>query len=213
MKYILIALFVITSVTGFSQSEQNFNKFSVEIGGGLQGPFAPRQGVNLTDYVAFRQFEVAGRYMFDRTYGLKAHYAFNGWRNPDFRSQTYTFHRVGIEGVANITNLLGVDYPLRGNFSLLLHGGGGITFARPYTVSGTDHMGNLMIGLTPQVKLSERVSLFGDFTTVFNFRQHYQYDGKVYQIPYEKGTTGSFWDVSIGIMVNIGKEAVHADWF
>ena len=55
--------------------------------------------------------------------------------------------------------------------------GVGVTFAKPETISGTEHIGTATIGLTPQVKLSERISLYSDIAFAFRFKQHYGFDG------------------------------------
>jgi OOP family OmpA-OmpF porin len=38
-------------------------------------------------------------------------------------------------------------------------------------------MGNLMAGITGQIKLSNRVALTGDFTTIIHGRQNLTFDG------------------------------------
>ena len=73
-----------------------------------------------------------------------------------------------------------------------------------------DRVGNLLAGVTLQVKLSPRVSLYGDYTIKGNFRQDTGFDGlDVNGWPNRphvmKGT--------IGLSVALGKKAAHADWY
>ena len=211
MRYIVIALFLF-SLAGFAQSDKRYNSWSVELAGGIHAPISPTNGIQRSKYVALRQFEISGRYMFDQTWGLKGHYSFNGFRNPDAKEMTLAYHRIGLEGVSNLSNLLDVDYPLREHFGLLLHAGVGITFANPHTTKGTDHLGHIIIGLKPQVKLNERFSLFADVSGVVNFKQHYDYKGVLIDKNY-RAENGLFMNFSLGVIMSIGNKKYHADWY
>lgn len=216
MRYILIALFLY-SIAGFGQSEsktseKEYNLWSIELGGGIHTPISPTKGLDLSKYVALRQFQVSGRYMFNQKYGLKAHYAFNGFRNPDANEMTLDYHRVGVEGVANLAQVFDIDYRIRERFILLAHAGVGITFANPYTTKGTDHLGHIIVGLKPQLKLSDKFALYGDVSGVVNFKQHYDYNGVLMHENY-KAENGFFMNFSVGVIMNLGKKEFHADWY
>ncbi len=214
MRYLLIA-FLLFSLNGFGQFAQldkRYNSFSVELGAGIHAPIAPTKGIQRSKYIALRQFEISGRYMFDQTFGLKAHYSFNGFQNPDAKEMTLNYHRIGIEGVANLSNLLNVNYPLREHFGILFHTGVGITFADPYSTKGTDHLGHIIMGVKPQVKLSEKFSVYGDVSWVVNFKQHYDYNGRLMNSNYD-AENGFFMNLSVGVIMNLGSKKYHADWY
>src|SRR5690606_36035967 len=120
---------------------------------------APNDGISRSKYIGFKQFQLSGRYMFTEKFGLKGHYAFNRFSNPKNSEMGMTFNRVGLEGIANVGKLLNVGFHLRERFGLLFHTGAGITFANPAAVSGTDHIGNILVGFTGQIKLNESFTL------------------------------------------------------
>jgi OOP family OmpA-OmpF porin len=144
--------------------------------------------------------------------GVKAHYAFNRFSNSKDSDMGMSFNRVGVEGVANVGKLLNVSFHLRERFGLLFHTGAGITFAKPSSVDGTDHIGNILVGFTGQIKLNENFTLLGDLTYVANLKQQYAYDGELINGNYDP-VPGSFVNLSFGIMYNFGFEKYHADWY
>lgn len=60
---------------------------------------------------------------------------------------------------------------------LLGHAGFGLGFGESDNFSGTDRMGNFIAGVTGQIKLSNRIALTGDFTTILNAKQNRTFDG------------------------------------
>lgn len=210
-KYLGIILLILSGSLVAAQ-ETKFNSFSLEITTGVHVPLAPGKGISRSKFIAFKQFELAGRYMFTENFGAKAHYAFNRFENPDDHEMGISMNRVGLEGVANVGKLLNVDYRLRERFGLLFHTGVGITFANPSSVVGTDHMGNFLVGFTGEIKLNESFTLLGDMTYVRNFKQHYAYNGELLNANLD-AEPGGFVNVSIGIMYSFGENKYHADWY
>lgn len=209
-RALLLGVFLIFTVSLMAQ-ESNFNRWSVELTTGVHVPLAPNQGISRKKYIAFKQFELAGRYMFTEKYGVKGHYGFNRFANPKDTKQGNTFHRVGVEGVVNVGKLLNVDYQIREYIGLLFHTGIGVTFASPESSSGIDHMGNLLVGFTGQIRLNDSFTLLGDMTYIHSLKQHYSYNGQPL-IPFD-ATPGGFVNVSVGIMYNLGEGKYHADWY
>ena len=211
IKTYLLSLFLLFGAALFAQ-ESNFNRFSVELTTGVHVPLAPNDGISRSKYVAWKQFQLSGRYMFTEKFGVKGHYGFNGFSNPDDSEESLTFNRLGLEGVVNIGKLLNVNYRIRERVGLLFHTGAGITFAKPSSISNSEHIGNFLIGFTGQIKLNNRFTLLGDMTYFSNFKQHYAYNGELLDPDFE-GQSGSFVNVSIGIMYNLGEGKYHADWY
>lgn len=209
-RTLFLAVFLILSASLMAQ-ESNFNRWSVELTTGVHVPLAPGQGISRKKYIAFKQFQLAGRYMFTEKIGLKGHYGFNRFADPDNTKMGVTFHRIGLEGVLNVGKLLNIDYRFREHLGLLFHTGIGVTFANPESTQGTDHIGNFLVGFTGQVKLSDSFTLLGDMTYIGNMKQHYAYDGQPL-VPFE-ATSGGFVNVSVGIMYNLGENKYHADWY
>lgn len=205
--YLFVIFLFISGV--LSAQETNFNRFSVELTTGIHIPFSPKNEITNSDYIAFNQFQVAGRYMFSQKLGIKAHYAYNHFVNSNNSDEGVNSSRVGLEGVANVGKLLNMDYTIAERLGLLLHAGGGITYSKPLINGGVERMGNLMAGLTAEVKLSERFALLADATYVANFSQHYDYNGAILR---PKTNSGGLMNVSLGIMYSLGSKKMHADW-
>lgn len=209
-KYLpLFILFI--SAFGISQEiEPSYNRFSLEATTGIHIPFSPDDFISRSDYISFGQFQVSARYMITQKYGIKAHYAYNGFRDKNDKNLKNDYHRLGLEGVVNIGKLLDVNYRIREKIGLLAHSGAGLTLSKPNT-GGTDRIGNFLVGLTGEVKLSERFTLLGDFTYVVNFKQHHSYNGV--PLPNSEPTTGGYGNISIGLMYALGGKKIHADWY
>lgn len=196
-----------------SASAQNgrYNHWSTEITAGVHLPLAPNEGVSTSEYIAFKQFQLAERYMFSEKLGIMGHYAYNRFADPNDSEMGISMNRFGIEGVANLGKVFGLGYRTAEKVGLLLHTGLGITFANPSSVEGTDHQGNILVGLTGEVKLSRRFTLLGDLTYVHTSKQHYTYSGQLLDPDYE-AQPGGFVALSVGIMFDFGEEKYHADW-
>ena len=206
-----ILLILLAFAGKLSAQEINYNRWSAELTTGIHVPFSPKEGVARSKYIDFKQFQLSGRYMFSEEFGLKGHYGFNQFANRKNHKEKLEMHRIGLEGVANIGKLLNVDYRVREKVNLLVHSGLGISFANSPAETGTDHTGNILVGLTGEIKISNRLTLLTDATYIANFKQHFGYNG----IQFENGNskTGSFLNLSIGIMYSFGKKGIHADWY
>lgn len=207
--FILLLLLILGG--SLAAQEDNFNRFSVEVTTGIHIPLSPSNEIANSDYIAFKQFQLAGRYMFSDKIGLKALYGFNQFADPDQSDNGISFNRIGVEGVVNVGKLLNVNYTIRERLALLAHGGAGLTFAKATSQKNTDHIGNILLGLTAEVKLSNRLSLLTDATYIANIRQHHYYNGVA--LPNGNYETGSLINLSVGLMYSLGSKKIHADWY
>ena len=210
-KQFCLLMLLLATISVTAQSDK-FNRFSAEVTTGVHVPLAPNYGISRSKYIVFSQFQISGRYMFTDKFGVKGHYGFNGFSDPKNSNMKLGLNRLGLEGVANLGKLMNVDYRLRERFGLLLHTGVGVTFAQPSSVDGTDHMGNILVGLTGQIKLNDSFTLLGDMTYIANLKQQYAYNGELINANYDP-EPGSFVKVSIGIMYSFGERKYHADWY
>jgi OOP family OmpA-OmpF porin len=207
----LLTLFLLCNVNVFAQG-RDYNQFSVAISTGLHVPLSPGDGISRSKYIALKQFQLSGRYMFSKRVGIKGHYGFNHFADPNNKDLAVTFNRVGLEGVVNVGRLLNVDFHIREKVGLLFHTGLGVTLANPTGSTGTDHIGNILAGFTGQYKISNEMAIMGDLTYIGNIKQHYGYNGASLNAG-EKGTSGGFVNVSVGIIFNLGEQKYHADWY
>lgn len=211
IKYSICTIVLFISSFAHSQQE-NFNRLSVELTTGIHIPLKPEAGIARSKYVGFKQFELGARYMFSEKFGVKGHYGYNNFSDPDNLSRGILLNRFGLEGVVNIGKLLNVNYNIREKFGILVHAGPGITFAIPESNENVDRMGNLIAGITGQIRLSERFTLLGDVSHISNFSQQYGYNGVLLDAN-SSSNTGSFLSISFGLMYSIGSKRHHSDWY
>ncbi len=213
IKILSISAFLLIGITVSAQTyERPYNQWSIEAQTGYHVPVTPNNFVKLGDYNGiFQQFQGGIRYMINDTYGLKAHYSFLKFENKDLPG-SIDFNRVAIGGVANLWKVANIKGDFRNTFGLLFHIDAGVTFARPSTVGGTDHIGNIMGGFMPQVKLSKNFAVYADVAYQANIKQHYSYSGNLLDPSYEHKTGGLF-NFSLGLTYSFGKQDNHADWY
>jgi len=75
----------------------------------------------------------------------------------------------------------------------------------------TESDGGFLLGITPMIKLSEKLLLTADFTVLTNVRQHLNWDGST--SAQENNLSGLLYSTSIGLTFYLGKNENHSDWF
>jgi OOP family OmpA-OmpF porin len=218
MKNILLTLtFALALNTMSAQTETvekkpiDFNQWSFELAGGFNKPQRPMTPGYSTSVVSPYTVDLGVRYMFNNKFGLKADFGFNSLTAKDesinFDSKYY---RVDLQGVANLGRMMSFETWTK-TIGLLGHAGFGLSFLeRKDPTYVKDRMGNFMVGITGQIKLSERIALTGDFTTITNAKQNVAFDGS--SANNINGFNGSLFTGTAGITVYLGKNAKHADW-
>lgn len=207
-KYILI--FVLFGLFGYSQS--NYNNLSLELSSGYTGAVNPYLTRYKSGFSGLNNINIAGRYMFSEKVGVRLEYVNDRFvTSSDSKVGTY-FNRFGAQLVYNLGKDLDLMYITNETFGLLTHFGGGFTFSKPVGKNFTERIGSLVMGITPQVKLNNRTALFADISSVFNFKQHYRFDGSLISENYVP-TTGFHYNFSLGLMIYIGEEKLHNDWY
>ncbi len=208
----------------FGANAQEFDKWSLEVGGGFNKPMAPLGPDFLSPTLNLGHIEFGARYMFNEKFGLKLDYGFGSMREAQGNdSQSLPFDtkyfRMNLQGVANIGRIMNFESFTR-SFGLLLHGGAGIGRVNPEENlfnDFDDDVYTIMFGLTPQLKLSKNIALVGDISTVLNGRQTVTWDGSTAIRPSTDngfyGANGTWWTGTLGLQFYLGKSEEHADWF
>lgn len=200
---------------------QEFNKWSLEATGGFNKPMAPMTGGYLSPTLNLGHVDFGVRYMFNEKFGLKLDYGLGSFKEVDGESPSFDtkYNRFDLQGVANIGRVMNFESFTR-TFGLLLHGGAGIGKVSPQENTFNDFDDNVytfIFGVTPQVKLSERVALVADISTILNGRQTVTFDGATAIRPEIDngfyGANGTWWTGTIGLNFYLGKAEQHADWF
>ncbi|MAP81090.1 MAG: cell envelope biogenesis protein OmpA [Aequorivita sp.] len=216
MKKIILPLFIFTTLFAFGQEEQSFdyNKWSIEVAGGLHKAERPFAAGYYTDTPSFGQVSLGTRYMFNHRFGLKLDLGYSTLKEDDgslpFKSNYY---RVSLQGVANLGSILKFE-TWTNTIGLLGHAGAGYSqFSpkEPVDFENNDNMLNVVAGITPQIKLGDRVALTTDLSVVGNIRQHNTWDGT--QPNLSRGFDGLKVNFSAGLTFYLGKHEKHADWY
>jgi OOP family OmpA-OmpF porin len=215
------------------QFNRGFGRLSLEASGGLNA-LMPTIGSSIvssrldgysTSRISPFHVDLGARFMINRFVGLKANVAYDqvcpGWRIggrdmtkvSDFKGHYYG---VDLQGVINLGQVL--RFPeFSGRLGLLAHAGGGYRAFKldkklaPGTfVDGIkrDNIITLTWGITPMVKLTDRVTLMLDFSQVYLGKQQTQLDGT-------KGNhgvvDGLIHNYTLGFSVNLCKKP-SIDW-
>ncbi|SHJ16322.1 OmpA-OmpF porin, OOP family [Mesonia phycicola] len=205
------ALIGLTMQAQEEEKETGYNKWSIDVGGGLNESSRPyAEGYYSPTFGAWNA-DLGVRYMFNDKFGLKANAGINdiseGEGVPEFSTQ---FYRASIEGVLNLGSILNFR-EWTNRINLLAHGGGGMAMIKfDDATFDDDYMTIVTAGITPQVRLSNRIALYADLSIVGNINQNYTWDGQ--EETENLGFDGLLTNASIGINVYLGKHKTHADW-
>jgi len=226
MKKIALPLLLATLATGSLQAQDmqvtttstttnvdnGFNKWSIEVGGGINKPFRTFTPGYRTDRANFFTVDLGTRYMFNNKFGLKLDFGYNRFVNndetPEFES---TYLRGDIQAVINLGRVLSFE-DWTSTIGLLAHGGGGVyrLSSNDDAFEGEDWGANLIGGLTAQLKLSRSIVLTADVTGVVNGFQNKNFDG--FSNNRGKTVDGAVLNGTLGLTFYLGKHEQHADW-
>lgn len=215
MKKILLITSMMAASCLFVQeaSAQDYNKWSIEAAGGMHKPVRPMAKGYYTDTPSFAQFSLGTRYMFNNRFGLKLDLGYNSFNEGDGSSAYKSnYYRGTLQGVANLGSILKFE-TWTNSLGVLLHAGAGYSQLKPKEPidrANTDQMLNFIAGITPQVKLGNRVALNLDASIIGHVRQNYTFDGT--KKTNTRGFNGYFTNFSAGLTVYLGKHEQHADW-
>lgn len=178
---------------------------------------------NVVSHFTINNFDLGARYMITPKFGLRANFGYSKFSDNNnslpYETSQLTF---ALQGVINAARIL--DFKQDSRFGLLGHAGiqvGSLTsktkemvdpvlgqMPNPY-LDKTEYHGGFVAGITPQYRISSKLALFADLSTVFNYRQHMNWDGTRTSRPdlYSKTT-----NLSLGLSISIGKDNIHGDW-
>ncbi len=208
MKYGTTLGVLLSFCFAFGQ-DTTYNRFSVDAQFGLNNPVEPMAAEY--DAATLNLFHVGlgFRYAFNTKFGLRLGGGYDQFQEragtPEFSTDYY---RVSLEGVANLGNIMDFQSWTR-RIGLLLHAGPGYSILNGDEMDA-NHILHGSIGLTPQVRLSERWNLYLDATTIVHIYQEYTYDQTERNL--NRGVDGYLVNLSLGLQYNFGRNERHADW-
>ncbi len=230
-KVIFIPLVSLFTLFSYSQNESKekkekdpFNHWSVELNVGQNKPLRPFSTGYFTSkpntyfyFNGIEHYDLGARYMFSNLFGLKVDLAYDEIKNQsgsgslDFYLKQY---RLGFQGVINMSRLLRFE-SFTNRFGILAHGGFQFSKLKPQigvNQNLSEDNGGIILGLTPQYRLTNWLAITGDFTYINNLRQHFNWDGTY--SPDTNNLTGSIYNTSLGLTFYLGdKNKTHADWY
>ncbi|WP_433834417.1 OmpA family protein [Flavobacterium anhuiense] len=213
MKKIVMTLAFALALTGVHAQTENsngYNKWSIDLGAGFNKPQRPFSDGYSTNTISPWTGDLGVRYMLNNKFGLKVDFGYNSFTSKgntiDFDSKYY---RIDLQAVANLGRIMNFE-TWTNTIGLLGHAGFGYAQLRNDNFKGADEIGNFIAGVTGQIKLSNRVALTGDFSTILNASQDRTFDGAY--VSDNRGFSGLVFNGTVGLNVYLGKNTKHADW-
>lgn len=215
MKKVMLTFVFALAFTGINaqnktEKELDFNKWSLELSGGFNKTQRPMSEGYFTSTPSPYVADLGVRYMFNNKFGLKADFGYNNFTGKnnslDFDSRYY---RADIQAVANLGRIMSFE-TWTNTIGLLGHAGFGLAQLEDQNSALKDRMGNFIAGVTGQIKLSNRLILTGDFTTIINTNQNSTFDAT--STVNSRGFNGILFNATVGLTVYLGKNQKHADW-
>ncbi|HLW63040.1 MAG TPA: OmpA family protein [Flavobacterium sp.] len=216
-----ITLPLIAALLGVSnmnaQEGTPYNKWSIDINGGLTKPSQPMSPSYYGDtFFGFVHADAGVRYMFNNKFGVKADFGYDymksGENSDYFRTKHY---RASLQGVANLGRIMNFEEWTR-TLGLQAHMGAGYSWMEPgkdETLFDKDQMGHVILGLTGQVRLGNRVALNADFSMINTVRQNRTFDGASDVADANRAFNGTFYNATLGLSFYLGGNEQHADWY
>lgn len=205
MKSKIFFCIVLTFITlsGFAQKQEG--QYSLEATYG--GSFASKPSIS-----GFGHYDFGVRYMFEPNWGIKFDFGHDTFRNDETPEQGVDYTRLSLQAVHNLGRTLNIPKVTGGAVNALAHAGLGISVSKSTQQKTKDNMGNLIVGVTPQIYIFQDMSLQLDFSYVVNLLQHFDYDGTYRFEGAPKSFTGGHATASIGIIYYLGKRHSDYDW-
>lgn len=213
-----------------------YNKWTIEVVAGQSKgtkPYSQGYYSSNPDKVLgafkFNSYGLAARYMFSPKFGLRVGGTLDRFENiPGSKPFETEQLRFDVQGVVNAARLFNIEEQL-GRLNLLIHAG--FVYARftPKLDTGidtdlqltgeaggvsnegfTENNLGVMIGFSPEVRISKKFSIIADFSTIANFRQHFAWDG--HYSNRDNNLAGQMIAGTIGLTYSFGSDELHGDW-
>jgi hypothetical protein len=222
-KLIFSAIFASAFVTLSAQTEPvkkinpEFNKWSIELAGGFNNITKPMTDGQTTALASPFVADLGVRYMFSNKFGLKADFGYNNFKDAGISGEyDLRYYRTNLQAVANLGRIMNFE-TWTNTVGLLAHTGFGLGFLEnskggAYIQSNNEKV-NFIVGITAQIKLSERIALTADFTTIRSASidpTATPFNPVVSGV--QRGFNGEIYNGTVGITVYLGKNEKHADW-
>lgn len=206
-RLVIIALFGSPTIAA---QVSDFDPLSLEIQLGFNNAVKPFATGYEVQNPGFYHAGLGIRYMFNPKFGLSFQTAFDQIEgNVSALPFSTSYLRLSAEGVINLGNVFRF-YDWTNRFGLLLHTGGGYSSMKEKSSDfAYDQMTHVFLGITPQIRLNNRWSIFLDATSVVNMYQSRTFD---FSEPNDqREENGKLFSFSMGVRLNFGS-GTSGDW-
>ena len=210
MKTLLFITTILISSICLSQ-EKTMNNLSIDYNFGVNKPTSKLTDGYSLKTINFFHTDLGLRYMFNNKCGVKLDVGLDNFKssinNYNFNSK---YLRFSLQGIINVGSLIGFN---NSKFGLLLHGGAGTASLDSNVIrigKPADDMINVIIGLTPQFRITNKIAVNIDLTYISNIYQDHRFD--YHSLSTSHGFDGNIFNASIGLSYYIGKNEKHFDW-
>ena len=211
--------------------EDMYNKWTIEAGVGQARGMRPySEGYSSSNpntvlgSFDLNTYNLGVRYMISPKFGFKFDGSYDKFENSsDAASKPFEVEqlRFQLQAVVNASRLLNLEEVIN-RFGLLAHGG--VTYGRvtpkldtgydpvagPSNAGFTENNLGLVFGVTPQFRILNRLALYLDVSTIYNFRQHFAWDGHYSE--QEDNLQGQMLTGTLGLSYSFGSNNLHGDW-
>lgn len=180
----------------YVSSFDSINRWSIDLNvGQAKGirPFSPGYYSSETNVfwgkIQANHFNLGVRYMFSPIFGVKGTFGYDDLKriksnySLPFEMQQMSF---AFEGVVNAIRLFNAQKQL-GRFGLLFHAGveaarmtsktADVATPRDHNYGIYEYNGGLLVGVTPEFRITKRLVFLLDVSVLNNYRQHFNWDG------------------------------------
>jgi len=207
----LILLMSFITISSFAQEnteKSDFNKWSIDFGAGMNKAYRNFDAGYGSATPGFWSGTIGARYMINEYFGLRAGFGYDSFdENDDSKSFDSDEYNFDLQGVINMGRILNF-HNWTNTLNLLAHGGLGVGIGE-YGDNDSEWVGYPVAGITGEIKLSPKISLFGDASAQMNFRQNAAFDGGAGN----NDNLGGIFRGTIGLSISLGKQNQRADFY
>ena len=167
-------------------------------------------------------FSLGFRYMINPKFGVKTALTYQNFKNiSNNGSLPFEMNMMGIsfQGVANLRRIFDLEHTFK-KVGLFVHAGIKIDQMESKTQNNVaslvnhnygvkEYNGGLILGVTPQFKISDKFSINLDVSVQSNYRQHFNWDGSYSNS--NNNLKGQIVTTSLGLSYTLGKKP-NSDW-
>ncbi len=212
-----------------------YNKWTIQVNVGQAKGVKPYMaGYYSSDSHTFigkpqaNSFSLGARYMIGPKFGFKFGFNYEDLKPvKDNKSLPFEMQIAGVsaEGVINLNRLFGIEDNLK-RFGFLAHLGIKVdrmtsktetpvpTVLDPKPITHnygrTEYNGSIIVGASPQYRITKKVAVLLDISIQNSFRQHFNWDGSYSDS--SNNLNGQMVTTSLGLTYSLGKNDMHGDW-